>query len=495
MKWLPWLIFALFGYFLLGNNFSAKLGMIDDHEIAHLLGSDGKISLYQIPSVIMGTEVGQWGKYLRFRPSYYMLRVVEASLWGDNATLWYISRYLMIVLSMWIGFQILLTYFPNIISYLFVFYAMTMPFWPDLLTRLGPSEIYTIPAILLFVYGMMKNRLWMLAIGYTVCVGAKENFLILFPLLLLWSASRAYTKKLTRGELITTIILTLYTLTIVGAILVATAKAGTDIYGTQISYRYRITKFVWDIPKIVWSRHMIPSLLVFLAGIVVSVKKIKSSPIAKHVALMLTILVVIASQYVFYVNQLPSNMRYDFPALLLFPILDLVAMSMIITYFAKHKSGTVIKIGLYGLMMLIFSFYILHRGYDLIHLQSIKNTTESRGFERVLQSAQKMIKENPSTSIVFVSERFIDFEPIVSVARYLNANGVSNQFQLYYNPPKTTNDPMELDDRLKQVMMGNLGTDHVFDRFSKYREARDKCFSITFGSSLPLSECPEIARF
>lgn len=477
----------MFGFFLVGNNFSAKLGMIDDHEIANFLGSDGKIGLTEIPAVIASTEVGQWGEYLRYRPSYYSLRVIESALWRDNVTAWYMSRYLMLVISMWLGWKILTTYFPKIVSYLFVFYAMTMPFWPDLLTRLGPSEIYTVPAVLLFVYGLIQYKLWMISLGYAVCVGSKENFLVLFPILLGWSGYKAYTKKLTRIELIATIVLSLFTFLVVGSILVATAKAGTDIYGTQISYRYRITRFVWDIPKIILNRHMIPSFLVLVAAIVVGMKK--------QVGLMLVILSMIASQYIFYVNQLPSNMRYDFPALLLFPVLDLVAMSIIITYFAKHKYSQLIKITVYTVMVLIFSFYIFHRGYTLVHRQAIKNATETSGFASELQKAVETIRENPNATIIFVSERYIDFEPIVSVERFLTAEGETNEFRLYYNPPKTTQDPMELDDRLKQVMNGELGTDHIFDRFSTYTLDDEPCLSLTFGSSAPLRECPEIAKF
>ncbi len=160
MRWLPWIVFAVFGFYLIGNNFNAKLGMIDDHEIAMFLGSDGKVSVDEFPKEILKTEIGQWGSYLRYRPSYYTLRVLETALWRDDARLWYLSRYLMLVVSMVLGYQIMIMYFPQIVSYLFIFYIMTMPFWPDMLTRLGPSEMYALPAVLLFVYGLIKNKLW-----------------------------------------------------------------------------------------------------------------------------------------------------------------------------------------------------------------------------------------------------------------------------------------------------------------------------------------------
>lgn len=495
MKWLPWIVFAVFGFYLVGNNFNAKLGLIDDHEIAMFLGSDGKVSVDEFPKEILKTEIGQWGSYLRYRPSYYTLRVLETALWRDDARLWYLSRYLMLVVSMVLGYQIMIMYFPQIVSYLFIFYIMTMPFWPDMLTRLGPSEMYALPAVLMFAYGMIKNKLWMITVGYLICVGSKENFLILLPILLGWAGFKAYIKKLSNKELIATIVLILYTLLIVGSIVVATASAGTDIYGSSISYRYRITKFVWDIPKIISNRHLLPAILVLIAGIVISFKKMKLKIIIKQAMAMVTILLVIATQYIFYINQLPSNMRYDFPALLLFPILDLLALSMIITYFKKSKYIGYIRVSIYALMILIFATYIFRRSYTLVQAQSIKNAAQTRTFNDSLNRAQIKVLENPETGIIFVSERYIDFEPIASVERFLTSRGAKNEFRLYYNPPTTTQDPMELDVRLKDVMNGNVGTDHIFDRFTAFREDQKPCYTITFGNATPLESCPEIARF
>ena len=139
--------------------------------------------------------------------------------------------------------------------------------------------------------------------------------------------------------------------------------------------------------------------------------------------------------------------------------------------------------------------YIFHRGYAPIHRQSIKNATETRGFESMLKAAIDIIEVNPPAKIVFVSERYNDFEPIVSVARFLTTRGVTNQFALYYNPPKNVDDPMELGVRLTQVMNGELGSDHLFDRFFAYTTDDKPCYSFTFGSTVALRDCPEIARF
>ncbi len=504
MKWLPWLVFAIFGFFLLGSNFNAKLGMIDDHEIAMFLGNDGQVKLSEIvPTIVTQTEVGQWGSYLRYRPSYYTLRVIETSLWGDNAQLWYLSRYLMFVASMWLAWKILTHYFPKILSYLFVFYIMTMPFWPDLLTRLGPSEIYAVPSLLLFVYGLISNKWWMITLGYMVCIGAKENFLILFPIVLAWGGYRAYMKKLSRTEGLAILTMVAYTLWITLAIVVATVRAGADIYGTKISYRYRITKLFLDLPKIIQNKNAFLAVILMTTSVITGIwynwkwgiKKTMLTLIFSQLGLIMTLLVIVASQYIFYINMLPSNMRYDFPVMILFPVIDLIVLRMIILFFAQFRYGNLVKILGYGAVMIVCLYYILHRGYTLIHLQSERNVIATQHFETQLAKAQTMLKNNPDADVLFVSEKYIDFEPIVSVERYLTSRSITNRLSLDYRPREVSNDAMELDMRLNQVMGGELGSDHLFDQFSKFEISNKPCYSVIFGSAAPIPACPEIARF
>src|SRR3989339_1434051 len=100
-KIFPLLVFLLFGYYLLGANFTAKLGIIDDHEVSWFMGEKGKVEITDIPQVLSRTELGQFGEYKRFRPSYYLLRVIETVAWGNNAGAWYFARYLLFVASMY----------------------------------------------------------------------------------------------------------------------------------------------------------------------------------------------------------------------------------------------------------------------------------------------------------------------------------------------------------------------------------------------------------
>jgi len=334
---LPLVIFFGFSYRLLAPNLSAGLSIIDDHEIAMFLGQDGKIKAREVPKLLLETEVGEWGENLRFRPIYYLLRVKEAALFGGRAELWYGARIVYFTIAFYLIYLILSLYFPFILSYLFVFYTLTQPYWPDLLTRLGPSEIYAVPASLLFTFagikilrGQSTYTYWlMFALGYVVSVGSKENFLFMFPVLLGFALYRFVGRKSKWPEIFIYFLLSIFTLYVAGAIFVATSKVGADVYGTQISYTERLVVFLKSIPVIIKRRHIEPTVVVLALFFFLELKRMVfkrrigkwDRNVYHHIIVILTLFLVTMSQYILYNNALPTNSRYDFPALFLFPIM------------------------------------------------------------------------------------------------------------------------------------------------------------------------------
>jgi len=504
-KIIPWIVFAIFGYFLVGNNFSAKLGMIDDHEIALFLGSDGQVTAREFIPTILSTEVGKWGSYLRYRPSYYTLRVLETALWRDNATLWYVSRYVILVIAMWLGWRVLGHYFPEIVSYVFIFYLMTIPFWTDLLTRLGPSEIYGLVAIPLFIYGTIHTKWWMIVLGYVVAVGAKENFLILFPIVLLYGGYRAYTKVISRKEIFALLTMITYTLFIVGAIQTATAKSGADIYGATISYSDRLAKLYSYKRYIVESRHLQLALAIFIAGsvkLVIDMYKkgalsLRKNVVGNHLVVATLVGIAILSQYVFYDSNIPSNIRYDYPVMLLFPILQMVAVSLLIKLLPKKMLGIKCSVVIYFVLLLGMVTLIYRRGYGDIQVKAQQSALGSQRFENQLKLIQETAQLHPESTLVFVSDRYFSFEPIISVGRFLRARKINNTLVLAYTKESGITDTLgqDLESRFVSSMEGTVATDDSFVEFSPASATSKSCYSITYGTALSHPTCPEIAKF
>lgn len=496
-KLLPILVFLLFGYYLVGNNFNAKLGIIDDHEIATFLGQDGIVEPSEFVPTLMSTEVGQWGSATRYRPSYYSMRILETAMWRDNAGLWYGARFVSLIISMIVAWKILSLYFPSIIAYLFVFYTLTMPFWPDLLTRLGPSEIYALPALLFFVYGLIKNNLAMITISFLVAVGGKENLLILLPVLMVRVGVLAVRKKLTKAEIGATLISLGYTLFIITGVVMATNRAGVDFYLNNISYSDRIVATFHKIPEIVENRHMLAPLTAFALMIIYAIWKKKIGKINQHIWLGITLILVAMSQYVFYNNILPTNGRYDFPALLLFPIFDLVVAKMLIQLSTKLKTAKLIKLAIYFGLCLFMLAFIVKRGYVLTQNSARNNAISTTTFDTNLRQVSEVALKHPDATLVFVSDKYFSFEPMISVARFLTAKKITNKFVIDYTHEPMVADPLgiELETRITDSMMGNATDDKSFERFSPKSEVNNSCYSVTFGSALALPLCPQIASF
>lgn len=504
-KLIPWLIFGFFAFFLVGNNVNSKLGMIDDHEIPMYLGSDRKITLQEFPSIINKTEVGKWGSSVRYRPSYFVTRAIETAIWRDNASLWYFARFLLLVISLWVGWTLLSGIFPSTIAYIAVFYLMTLNFWPDILTRLGPAEIYAVPSTLIFLYGIKNDRPLLTTLGYLVSIGTKENFLILFPILVGWNLYLYLNKKLTLKVILSTIIMVLYTVLIVGAIFFATGKSGVDVYGAHISYSLRIREFLTMIPILITKYYLtlpllitgVATLNIALVGILYGRTKMLSQKSGTYVVFIFTALMVIASQYIFYNNQIPSNWRYDYPVMLMYPLVHFFAIKILLIFLKRYQNSELPTYLLYLSMFLVLGNEVLKTGFGHIQKAAALNSQVTNNFYSEVMLLKNSNLINGETKIVINSEQYIDFEAISSISRYLNYYTSHGPIVLSYLPQGGELSELAsiLQQRLVDVEEGKNGNDGFFDLLTRYEVPSSNCISIVIGQANHPLQCPKVANF
>lgn len=190
--------FASTAYFF-GQMRHAQISLVDDHEILRFLGPDHRLLVWEIPALLGATEVGEFGAAGRFRPVYYTLRMLEASLFGDSAALWYLARMGMLAfIAATFGTLTYLAVRRRVASWwgavlaavtgaIVAFTVVTLPSTPDIVTRLGPSEIYVGVAVALLAVGMVRAWRapqslsgWILtAIAIMLAVGSKEDAILL----------------------------------------------------------------------------------------------------------------------------------------------------------------------------------------------------------------------------------------------------------------------------------------------------------------------------
>ena len=188
-------------------SFGAEFGPIDDHEPLIWMGPDGRLGWSEFWKTLMHTEVGAWGGSGRFRPAYYVVRIVQTILFGDNPRAWYASVLVMFALACaflgytaatWVaaaasGMK------PRIRWPTMLVAAAACPFlfagmyaWSGIVGRLGPAELPGLLGISVALLSLTKlarggGRVWwipaLLAVG--TAMFAKESFVafaLVFPL-------------------------------------------------------------------------------------------------------------------------------------------------------------------------------------------------------------------------------------------------------------------------------------------------------------------------
>jgi hypothetical protein len=153
----------------------------------------------------------------RFRPGYYLLRVIEAALWGDHVLLWYAARFALAGAT--IAGVIALAWrlpWPALVALALIPFAGPQA---EAWYRLGPQEAYALP---LLVWGLALVGRWP-GVGLLLAAGlVKESFAVVLPLIAAWAWWRdRWTPQV--------IVLAVGALLLCAA--VALTQAGGDFYG------------------------------------------------------------------------------------------------------------------------------------------------------------------------------------------------------------------------------------------------------------------------
>ncbi len=245
-------VFAAISYYFYSQLRHAQLGLIDDHEVIRFLGATGVVRLEDVPKILYTqTEVGQWGHALRLRPVYYLLRILEASLWGDRAGLWYLTRTFAVAgVGAGAAFVVLRALYRRtlsasraIIAIVFAVVvgglALTLAAWSDIATRLGPSEVYVGVGLVVLAIGATEAYLrpesmlgWILLfVGIVIVAGSKEDgVLLIVPVAIIYWLRFG---RVRRQWMVATLgfLGLAFTLYIAIGVGLATFHAGADMYG------------------------------------------------------------------------------------------------------------------------------------------------------------------------------------------------------------------------------------------------------------------------
>jgi len=436
---------------LLGENVDAKWGALDDHEIMWFLGDDGKASWSEFPGLLMKTEVANAGYHARFRPSYYIVRVAETILWGDSPRLWYIARLVMFALSFALFWRALSWWIGVLPAVLVVLYCLTYPFWADIWCRLGPGEIYCVLGTAMFVFGMgalirsalrggsVRPRLglahWLLATaGAFLAMGSKENFLVM--LLPLWALVLLLLvkKRFDKTAAVCSVLTSAYGLFIMVVTLKGLHYLGRDVYGSDVSAGYRMGLAVRGVRQVVgeirkWDVAAVSALAGAFAARLRDIRKL-FRPLVRTAVILMCLLALYISQFVFYDGHWPHEYRYDFPGVLAYPLywVVLAVLGLDILRIAG-TNPRLIGVFKWAVVVLVF-FLTFNRGFNDIRWRCKSNVRRTVHFTLGIENAVSRLRQEPERPVIVQCHSRLDREPSVAIERFLSAGGIGNPLYL-----------------------------------------------------------------
>jgi hypothetical protein len=436
------LILALLGslclsFYLWHDNFRAQWGPIDDHEIIANLGESGAVPLSDVYRRWTYTEAFQPGRSLRYRPVYFLLRLLETSTWGADPHAWYTARFVMFALSLAIFWWLSARALGLLTGSAFVLWTLSAPFWPGLWACLGPSETYACFATALGALGFVRivqspapgllyKSSWLLvAFALIVSAGVKENF-VLYALpvaWLLWRESRA--RRIALPLQILAVASIAFCLYIAGAVALAVSAGGKDIYANPVAPGARIAALANGILQA-----PILAAAVALSVAAALLYKGPHQPVLRRFAVIQILLYAAhAALVVFYNGGWPGGSRYAFPGALL----SLFAVIFVPLFFLVRHHPLAPRISFCAALAL-FTLSAL-RGFHISKDAARFNANRTVAFTNAISRVESAVRGNPAKPVVLWSHSLEDFEAIYAVKAFLRARGLPNPIVL------TTPDP------------------------------------------------------
>ena len=273
--------------YLLSGNFRTPFGPIDDHEPLSWLETDSSLPLSGVLHVLLNrTEIGNFGDTVRFRPAYYFVRASQASLLGDNPTLWYASSFAIFVLTVallgvltWLWVSLGIGRSRPHIEYLIAFAVPvvgvilfgSLRAWTGVIARLGPSELLAILGLTLVLLAstllvVSSSSWWWLPalIGNFLAVGSKENFLPIVLVPVGVGLFRFARTRRARGLIPVAVSLLTMFIVVLGVSSTAGLN-GTDVYGRTVGVA-RATSALTELFG-TYAAYWIPGALLLLASL------------------------------------------------------------------------------------------------------------------------------------------------------------------------------------------------------------------------------------
>jgi hypothetical protein len=444
---------AITTFYLWGPELHARWWIIDDHEIHSFIGRNERMPLSQLlPNLLDKTEIGDPAKVGRFRPGYYITRLVECSLWGKNPTSWYAFRMVLFFASLSIAIVLLYRLAGFVPAILIAVLMLSDSYWADIFARLGPAETYAVFGLAIYCLAFTELRqalqssspIWkgwrmncwtaLLLVGTFLAAGSKENFTLLalpsaYLLYLAFRHRKGSAGVMVQAGLLLNVLLPLGIIIVILSVL---SSNGVDVYSNPVSPVHRL-KLVLDFFGNGEWRNILPAGLaaITVGGLLASYKlgvDAEGRRVLRHLLYAeLLIEMIYLSQYIFYNGSWPNQTRYDFPGVLLLYILPVLVLNTAFRLVPLTLRTTTVVAGI--AVLTVWAFTERHDVRKLRKL-SLGNVERTEAFTRKIDDVVAEVSRSPRRPVVLEVHNTDDYEPSSSIALFLYSLGVDNPIQL-----------------------------------------------------------------
>ena len=515
-------VFVIWGFYY--PNLEAQWGIIDDHEVFSYLGDDLELQMNEIlPVLVNCTEIGNYGKTTRYRPAYHFIRILESWLWGAKVHYWYFFRFLLLVTSVFLLWKSLQPFLGTILGGLLTLMLISGPWMGNIFSRLGPSETYAFCGLSIYIYSSYKLlehdglrvisiKWWSIhTIACLVCIGSKENFLFLLPLVWVGALYAMYKQKRVLWPAIGEMVLvTALSALIVGSLILGLKAQGSDVYSNPVDFGSRINiavsgllHFNW-IPLAFAILMLSCSLVLYWFGNRARIDLL-ITPLINFVIFESILFLLWMFQYIFYNGNLPWNSRYQFP-IYWFEVLSIALAIYYVFVLSKNYDNRLLKVlGKYKFQVAFsvgFLFFLSYSGgtkFDLrkIYESAVMNKEITTKFSKKMKYAVETLTQDPDKPVLFEIHHISDYEPVISVFSYFNAYRVKNPRFLKVNLSQSNNFSLNHMNLLKTLTDAEGGKQfHRKVRFIPLQSAdldTDSCYVLGF-SKEPASPCTSLGK-
>jgi hypothetical protein len=503
-RWVSFTIIASLSigiaFLLVGKQvFLANWGIIDDSEIFMFIGRHTRLPLSEFFNVLLNmTEVGHFGSG-RFRPSFYALTLLEASTWGTNVHLWYLTLTLgfgVFIASLW---WILSRFVQIWLGAALLFPILVLPFWSDVWTRLGATEAYGAMALGLMILGIYGSVALETArargvssIAMTVAafilIGSKETFVPLAGAAVAVLLFNGITRRLPVWIVAISVLLICgYALLVLVAMKKSVLDAGNDFYANKIDI-WRLFETGWyALCDTLVERGILGgcAAILLVSGCAAGLRRMDWREGVFSACVLVAILCFMAAVYftqiVFYHGELPTKMRYDFPASLFVPFSYLALTCYIFYGLRLILSARVTNYISAFLALVVLAVYlpIVTRAAPSPLTKAVNlNIEKTNEFFHAVQAIAAAAQQSPGADIILEAYGPGAYEPVFSILAYVRALGADNSIAVRLHPAGTSYGALY--DSLEREIRGwqDQGTDRLMPLSKAQTTGSKNCISV-----------------